>query len=82
VAFARLEGDQALVVAVPRAIAAALAPDQAPTIARAFAGTALELPAGLRSRRWRPLFGELDQEGGIDLGWAFSPWPVTVLASG
>lgn len=32
--------------------------------------------------RWQPLVGEMDQEGGIDLGWAFSPWPVTVLVSG
>ena len=81
-AFARLHGDQVVVVAAPRAIAGGLAPDQVPTIAPAFAGTSLELPASLRSRHWRPLLGEVDQEGGIDLGWAFSPWPVTILASG
>ncbi len=81
VAFARLHEDQALIVAVPRAIADHLHPDQAPAIARAFAGTTLKLPDDLRERRWRPLLGELDQEGFIDLGWAFSAWPVAVLAS-
>lgn len=81
-AFARLHQDRASIVAVPRAIAGRLTPDQPPNIAAAFAGTALELPESLQHRRWRPLFGDLDQEGGIDLGWAFSPWPVTVLVSG
>lgn len=81
-AFARLHEDQASIVAVPRAIAGKLAADQPPTIAAACAGTALVLPDSLQHRRWRPLFGELDQEGGVDLGWAFSPWPVTVLVSG
>ena len=82
VAFARQHQNQALIVAVPRAIAGRLEPDQPPAIAKAFAGTALGLPRELEDRRWRPLLGDLDQEGGIDLGWAFSPWPVTVLASG
>ncbi len=82
IAFARLHGDQALVVAVPRAVAGRLSPDQAPQIAPAFAATALDLPASLAGRHWRPLLGDLDQEGEIDLGWAFSSWPVTVLASG
>ena len=82
VAFARLHEEQALIVAVPRAIGGWLRPDQAPAIAKAFAGTALKLPDGLRRRHWQPLLGELDQEGGIDLGWAFSGWPVTALASG
>jgi (1->4)-alpha-D-glucan 1-alpha-D-glucosylmutase len=82
VAFARLRGTEALVVAVPRAIAGELTPDAAPMLGAAFAATVLDLPGRLRDRRWRSLLGGGEEAGGMALGEAFSVWPLAVYASG
>jgi (1->4)-alpha-D-glucan 1-alpha-D-glucosylmutase len=81
VAFARHHGDQALVLAVPRAVAVRLAPDEAPRLGDVFTETGLVLPERLRDRRWRSLLGGDEQAGDIALGEAFSSWPVAAYAS-
>jgi malto-oligosyltrehalose synthase len=81
VAFARQQGDAALIVAVPRGIAASLGSDEPPRPGEMLAGTSLVLPEALARRRWRSLLGAEDQEGGVDVGVALGAWPVAVLAS-
>lgn len=82
VAFARRHGDQAVVVAVPRGIAARLGPDAAPQPAGLFAGTALVLPDSLARLAWRSLLGTQGQDGALDVGVALGTWPVAVMISG
>jgi malto-oligosyltrehalose synthase len=78
---ARQHGERALLVAVPRAIAATLGADEPPQPGAMLAGTALVLPEALARRRWRSLLGAEAQEGTIDVGVAFGTWPVAVLVS-
>ncbi len=80
-AFARLQGTEALIVAVPRGVAKHLQSDQPPRLGEIFAGTRLILPESLRAAEWRDLMGGHPQGGASDLGQTFCDWPVTVLAS-
>jgi (1->4)-alpha-D-glucan 1-alpha-D-glucosylmutase len=57
VAFARQDGDNSVLVCVPRLLAGLLGPQPLPPLGtEVWADTSLPLPAGLAARRFRNLF--------------------------